>query len=950
MSNYSYPILPMLLCLLAVTAGRAQGWEHYYGGMNEDFGSAVLQTNDDGLLVVGFSESFGDDNDEDIYLIRTDVDGDLIWSTIVDEDFIERGYHIVPAHDGGYLIAGDHNDGPLEDFDGYLLKIDEDGQLLWSRSFGAEGDDRFYHILPTDDGYLLTGQTTQDGLNRAWLVWTDTLGNTLQETTSTYWHDDALRASAPFNGGYASVGTTMNPANNSEDILLLFTDTEGTEVGRQFLGTNEYDFGSTLKALPDGGLIVAGRATDNINGYAGRLSASGSVFWQQTIGTPLGEEFFDVVATPDGGYTLVGIQEVTTSDIDMWLVHLNGSGDVEWQRNIGRNENFDDGRGIALLRNGGYALAGTNSLSSAFFNDVSIVTTNANGDVLTNALRGRVFYDQNNDCGFQNGEILLPEWLIVAEGAQTYYGSTDENGYYEIPVDTGTYNLRILPQNAYWEPCVAVYNNLNTAALYDTLTLDFPMTAAVNCPLLEVDLSTQWVTACDEGLNYFVHYANRGTGAATDSYVELTLDPNLSYNTASLPLISQSGQVFRFDPGTIGIGETGSFSINVDVSCDLQAYEAVVNSAEIFPNENCLPVDPDWDGSSIEVTGDCDGDQVNFNIINTGLPMTQSVDFVIIEDVLVLRTGTIELDMGETLTETITGDGSTYRIIIDQSNGHPGRSFPTMAVEGCATDGDYSTGLYTQFPENDGLPALSVDAQENQPAQEAAFRLRGYPKGYERNDTSYLAAGRNIEYHLAWTNPTPDTLRRIVIRDTLPAPLDPATLRGGASSHPYEVVHYGQGVVRFILDEASLAPGATAFLRFEIGQRPGLETGTQIRNRATLYAGYQMPLTTNELIYTIGGTPENFVLVDVREADPNRIAVTVAPNPFSEQTVLQLPGGTSGQHRLSVMGSDGTILLIRDFSGAEVGLWSADLPKGLLFWQIDDENGGTIASGRVVRH
>ncbi|RMD76329.1 MAG: hypothetical protein D6818_00400, partial [Bacteroidetes bacterium] len=156
------------------------GWELYYGGTAEDYGEAVVQTRDHGFLIAGYSESFGDDNDLDVYLIRTDVDGEVVWMKVVDEGWVEHAFDIVAAPDGGYVVVGDIVPDAATPSDMYMLKVDERGEVLWSRQFGGAGTDQAFAVtVAPDGGYLLAGRSNSFGTGQddIYIVKTDAEGN-----------------------------------------------------------------------------------------------------------------------------------------------------------------------------------------------------------------------------------------------------------------------------------------------------------------------------------------------------------------------------------------------------------------------------------------------------------------------------------------------------------------------------------------------------------------------------------------------------------------------------------------------------------------------------------------------------------------------------------------------------------------------------------------------------
>ena len=123
----SIKLLMVLLFAASFLHTKAQGWQVSFGGNGEDQGQALIQTVDHGFVMVGFSESYGADNDLDVFVVRTDVDGKLVWANVYDEGFIEHGYDLLETADNGLLIVGDiFNSG--QEFPGnanvYLLRLD----------------------------------------------------------------------------------------------------------------------------------------------------------------------------------------------------------------------------------------------------------------------------------------------------------------------------------------------------------------------------------------------------------------------------------------------------------------------------------------------------------------------------------------------------------------------------------------------------------------------------------------------------------------------------------------------------------------------------------------------------------------------------------------------------------------------------------------------------------
>ncbi len=124
-----------VLCL-SFTVG-AQGFEKKIGGPKDDFGQAILQTKDHGYIEVGSTRGVqGDDNDFDIFVVRTDVDGTTIWTQQYDAGFIEQAEDVLAVEEDNYLVLGFRQETPASAEQTFLVKLNQQGQVIFSRSYG----------------------------------------------------------------------------------------------------------------------------------------------------------------------------------------------------------------------------------------------------------------------------------------------------------------------------------------------------------------------------------------------------------------------------------------------------------------------------------------------------------------------------------------------------------------------------------------------------------------------------------------------------------------------------------------------------------------------------------------------------------------------------------------------------------------------------------------------
>lgn len=949
----------LLLGVFICSISNAQGWEIYFGGNNEDFGHSIIQAQDRGYVGTGFSESFGPDGDMDVYVIRTDVDGKQVWSNIYDDGFVEHGYSITETPDHGFLVVGDILPTQLSDANVYLLKINAGGQKQWSKQFGGAGNDVGFRIIPTtaSGGYIVVGATTSlgNGGRDIFLLKLDDQGDQVWAKAYGTSDDDFGRGVVELADGYLLTGTAFNAANNSNDLYLVKVDFSGNEVWSQFYGqAGENDEGYDVVLAADGNPVIAGFTGDLSDGWLLKTDLGGNQIWSKTFGGPLGDQVFDLLLTDDGDLVVTGVTELDPANSDAFLARFDNDGNELWMNNIGRGSHVDWGQALAPTNDKGFIVIGYNSLFGALGNDVTFIKAGATGDVYTNHLTGEVFLD-GGDCVYQVGETGLNDWIVKAtSNTKTFFGTTDANGHYDITLDTGDYEVEVLVKNGYWDACIALYN-VSFNEQYDTLVRNFPMLATVDCPLLEVDISTPFVQNCSN-IAYTVSYCNTGTAVSPTTSINVILDNGLTYTGATIPLTSQNDSLLVFDLGLVGLDECGSFEVFVSSDCNGQPYEAYIVSAHVFPDSLCLPVSPNWDMSNITVNGYCDGDSIKFAIRNTGDGnMLQVQDFIVIEDDVLGLQGSFELESGQDTLITLPADGPTYRLIAEQSPGHPGNSYPTVAVEGCTTTpGNYSTGFVTELSEDEADPFLAVDAQENIPTVSDYILLRGYPKGYQQNGANLIPANTAIEYHVYFQNVGMDTITRLVIRDTLSPFLDLGTVVPGASSHPYDFEVYSNGVLKFTFDSMLLLPsggtGSDGFVKFRIAQMPDNPTGSEISNSATVFLGYDEPSQTATYTHVIGGDSllDFIVISDVDgPQQPDGIEVSAYPNPFVSAIEFEAKGVRCQNLTINVYDNMGRLVRQEKAPGNRLRLHRNGLPSGSYVFQLMAD-GQPIHSGKII--
>ncbi len=967
----------LLMGILLSCNSVAQGWELTFGGNKQDEATAVAEAIDGGFILVGFGESFGDDNDQDIIVYRTDIDGKVLWNQVYDEGFMEQAFDVLSEPDGTFLVVGNVVPQQGDAQNVLLLRLSKEGKPLWAKTYSAANREVASSIIRSaDGGFLIAGTADDDKGNKNMLLIKVAADGALQ-WRKTYGSDgdDYGEAVVAVEDGYFFAGNTDQPDRIDNDIVLYKIDKSGQEVWDQpmLISTDEVDEVSDLIATSDGGLMIAGRIGFNSDAYIAKLSMEGKVEWEQTIGGALGDGALDIHEVEEDLFVMVGFSEISETNLDMLVAAVDAQGNELWRSTLGESLLSEEGRQIVPTRDGRYAIAGLKSDPfSGVLYDMLLAKTDGQGNTITNYVVGKVYRDRDEGCnGYDlTRDVPLEDWLVQVSNKATgtaYYGLTDEEGNYRVRVDTGDYNVQLLPANSYWKSCVETGYEITLAAFYDTIDLNFPVLPEIDCPLMEVNVSAPFNVPC-EAVTYQVTYCNNGTTLAEGAYVEITLDEKMTFVEATPAPASQQGRVLTFQLGDVAPTECGSFAVttSTEAACTEGGVfdgEAVQVSAHIYPDSLCAEPDSRWDRSRITVAGDCNEnrDSVKFLIRNVGVGnMSQSRQSIVIQDdVIILLQGqdpNFRLNSGEDKEVPIRAEeGSTYRIIAFQDQFFPGSPFATTYVEGCVTDGEpVKTGFVTQFPEADQDPAVAIDIQEltasNQP-----IAMRGYPKAY--GEEQIIASNTDITYTVLFQNVGADTVRRVVIRDTLSENLDITTVTPGVASHPYNFEIYDNGTLRITFSDIELLPagnaGASAsygFVKFKVSQKPELPEKTRIDNRAAVFFDYHEPALTNLVRYFTGDFPSYLptkIITSIDEVFWPGVEIKVYPNPFIETTVINIEGYEFKEVILNVFDAGGRLLTTSRHQGNEIMYYRNALPTGLYFFRLESE-GQLISSGKML--
>ena len=363
-------VLVAATTLAAVPLAAQTGWMKTYGGDQADGGYQILSTSDDGYIIVGRTASLGNEAG-DIWLLRTDASGDTLWTRTYGGENSDGSWCIHETSEGGYIIAGITESFGAGNSDVWLLKTDENGDTIWSKTYGEENYDAAFSIDQTaDDGYIITGY--KDGVEdeesgyaheyNLWLLKIDSNGDT--SWTRTYGDENTLDMGncvrQTDDGGYIIAGSALYSEATFTSVVLMKTDENGDSLWT-------YRTGAQLMCVlqtADDAYVAAGIKRADL--VLLKVGEAGNLLWEHTWGASgYGNDWGACLQeTSDGGYIITGTYAIifytdgTSEDGDAWLLKTDAQGDTLWTRTYGSNPMRDDGLWVQQTSDGGYIITG----------------------------------------------------------------------------------------------------------------------------------------------------------------------------------------------------------------------------------------------------------------------------------------------------------------------------------------------------------------------------------------------------------------------------------------------------------------------------------------------------------------------------------------------------------------------------------------------------------------
>jgi hypothetical protein len=383
-----------LLLSISMSSFSQIRFQKTFGGINYDEGHSVQRTTDGGYVIGGRTNSFGPGN-YSVYLIKTNTNGDTLWTKTFGGSNVDDGFSVQQTTDGGYVIAGDTKSSGAGDYDVYLIKTNDNGATLWTKTFGGSNSEWGSSVRQTSDGgYVITGTTfsfgTGDG--NVYLIKTNANGDTIwtksfgRSYPASSWGNSVQQTT---DGGYIIAGQTKAGAGGNFQLYLIKTNTNGDSLWTKIIGGGYPVMGYSVQQTSDDGYIIAGEMNiydpSGVNVCLIKTNSNGDVLWTKMYGGNDIDWGNSVQQTSDDGYVIVGVtRSFGSGEFDVYLIKTNTNGDTLWTKTFGGiNEEY--GSSVQQTTDAGYVITGFTRSFGAGSADVYLVKTDANGVVSVNS-------------------------------------------------------------------------------------------------------------------------------------------------------------------------------------------------------------------------------------------------------------------------------------------------------------------------------------------------------------------------------------------------------------------------------------------------------------------------------------------------------------------------------------------------------------------------------------
>ena len=362
-------------------------WAKAYGSYSNDEALSIQKTSDGGFIVAGYMRISG--TNDDIWVLKLDKDGNVQWQKVFGGPFLDQAYDVKETSDGNYIVAGySVTSVPTPQSNGFIVKLDSDGNFLWSLTYGDTADDEEFRSLTISqesgvEYIIVTGYTKSFGAGGedAWILKVNSSdGSIIWQKTYGTSNDDRFQRviTSSYNGSvsYVFAGRTYT-GSTRYDFWLMVIDKDGNiKMSKRYfypLLSPGDEFSWDIKETQDGAFVITDLAERYI-GSGGRdiwilkiRKEDGEIIWQKAFGGQYDDEARSLLIDENGDIIIAGAASglVSGSSVyDIWILRLDKDGNLKWQKVYGMmGSNRDLASSICQSDDGNFVIAGYTTTS-----------------------------------------------------------------------------------------------------------------------------------------------------------------------------------------------------------------------------------------------------------------------------------------------------------------------------------------------------------------------------------------------------------------------------------------------------------------------------------------------------------------------------------------------------------------------------------------------------------
>lgn len=343
------------------TSQKSFSFQKAIGGEQNDYANSLIEV-DGNLYLFGTTKSFNDSNG-DFYLVKTNSRGSIIFERTYGSSSAEEGSKIILTSDGNLLLIGWTQNTSSGTKNIYLIKTDQQGSILWEKTYGGNMDDFANDIIElTNNQFLITGATTSYGKGSSdiYLLWVDQMGNLIQEIFHGATDQDGGTQSIELNNGdIVCYGYTRNYGATSRDYYLLKMNSNGDSLWSKRYGGDDYEETQAFTITSSGEFVLNGHSasTDPIHDMLGiKVDSLGNVIWEKNFGGTAHDGGMAFLINSRNEYVFVARSMSFEANQNIFITVTDPQGNILNDEFIGQNQ--ADMANDIIEYNGHYYLVG----------------------------------------------------------------------------------------------------------------------------------------------------------------------------------------------------------------------------------------------------------------------------------------------------------------------------------------------------------------------------------------------------------------------------------------------------------------------------------------------------------------------------------------------------------------------------------------------------------------